>query len=70
MSKILTDAAPVCRRHDHVFAAYVNAALTVQKHIGTKKAEEFLAREGVPGGVATRVLRGDGPQRARGSHGA
>lgn len=63
-------SAVTCRRRDPVFAAYVDAAITIQKQIGTRKAEEFLAREGVPTSVAMRVLRGDNSSRARHSQSA
>lgn len=54
-----------CRRHNHVHAAYVNAALTVFEHVDLRHAEDMLQRAGVPAMVIARVLLTDGPHRAR-----
>ena len=56
-----------CRRHNHVHAAYVNAALTVFEHVDMRHAEDMLQRAGVPTAVISRVLLQEGAHRARSS---
>ncbi|MBQ5946859.1 hypothetical protein [Massilia sp. ST3] len=62
-SKPSSDGGPACRRHNHVFAAYVNAALTILKRGAVRRAESMLAQEGVPAAVISRVLFDGGPCR-------
>lgn len=51
-----------CRRHDHVRAAYVNAALVI-KECDKRRAENMLLRENVPRAVIARVLLTGQPVR-------
>ena len=46
---------PICRRRNHVHAAYVNAALVIAQY-NLRQAENLLVREGVPREVIVRVL--------------
>lgn len=57
---------PGCRRHNHVHAAYVNAAIRLIHHLGAKRVETMLLREGVSRDVITRVLFVDSPHRMAG----
>ncbi len=54
-----------CQRQNHVFAAYVDAAITLRERLGLRRAEEFLLREGVPMSVIARVLITNGCHRER-----
>lgn len=57
----------MCQRHNHVFAAYVDAAITIQTKLGLKRAEDFLRKEGIPSTVIVRVLFARAPVRRRAS---
>jgi len=53
----------VCRRSNHVHAAYVNAA-SIIKQFDLRRAENLLLREGIPREVIARVLLVGHPTRA------
>ncbi len=57
---------PGCRRHNHVHAAYVNAAIRLVRHVGAHRVEAMLLSEGVPRSVIERVLLVDSPHRTVG----
>jgi hypothetical protein len=48
-----------CRRTNYVQAAYVEAAVHINKVLGSDRAYWMLIRERVPGPVIERVLKGD-----------
>jgi len=60
--KMVTDHPTICRRHNHVHAAYVNAALVI-KQFDLRQAENMLLREGVPRKVIARILLVGHPYR-------
>jgi len=60
-----SDVTFTCRRHNHVHAAYVNAALTVFERVDLRHAEDMLQRAGVPTAVVERVLLQEGSRRTR-----
>lgn len=53
---------PTCRRRNHVYAAYVNAALVIRT-FDLRQAENLLLREGVPRKVIARVVLAGQPCR-------
>lgn len=55
-----------CRRHNHVHAAYVNAAIRLRRFLGAERVEAMLLHEGVPKDVIARVLLVDSPHRMTG----
>jgi len=55
-----------CRRHNHVHAAYVNAAIRLMPCLGAQRVEAMLLCEGVPEDVIARVLLADSPHRMAG----
>ena len=57
---------PGCRWHNHVHAAYVNAAIRLVRHVGAHRVEAMLLSEGVPRSVIDRVLLVDSPHRMAG----
>jgi len=54
-----------CRRHNHVHAAYVEAAIRLSALTNVRQAEDMLRREGIPMNVITRVLLQKGHHRIR-----
>jgi predicted GNAT superfamily acetyltransferase len=48
-----------CRRTNFVQAAYVEAAVYINRTLGSDRAYWMLLREQVPGAVIDRILRGD-----------
>jgi hypothetical protein len=46
----------LCRRLNHVHAAYVNVALVIKALLGRRRAEAMLADEGVSSKVIARML--------------
>jgi hypothetical protein len=52
-----------CRRHNHVHAAYVDAALKIEHALGNERAILFLLREGVSAAVVSRIFKF--PERRR-----
>lgn len=59
------DLVVTCLRRNLVQAAYVDAALTICKELGSRRAENFLLAQGVPMKVIQRVLLSNGPVRHR-----
>lgn len=53
-----------CRRHDHVKAAYVNAAMSLAKTLSLARAERMLLANNVAFSVILRALYSSGPVRA------
>lgn len=53
-----------CRRHDHVKAAYVNAAMSVAKTLSLARAERMLLTNNVSFNVILRALYASGSVRA------
>lgn len=47
-----------CRRKNYVCAAYVEAAVHINKVLGSDRAYWILIREGVPASVVERILKG------------
>ncbi len=45
-----------CRRHNHIHAAYVQAAIGIEERMGVDRAIAFLCSEGVSSDVISRVL--------------
>lgn len=54
-----------CRRSNHVYAAYVEAAIRLSSLTTLRQAENMLIREGVPMKVIARVLLSKGPYRVK-----
>jgi len=54
----LDDYLP-CRRANFVQAAYVEAAVHINRTLGSDRAYWMLLRENVPAAVVDRILRGD-----------
>lgn len=52
------DEYRACRRQNYVCAAYVEAAVHINKALGSDRAYWVLIREGVPTQVIERILRG------------
>ncbi|MBB3224905.1 hypothetical protein [Pseudoduganella umbonata] len=48
-----------CRRKNYVCAAYVEAAIYINKAFGSDRAYWILIREGTPASVIERVLKGN-----------
>ena len=59
-----TNQSIVCRRQDHVRAAYVNAALTIAQ-FSVRRAENMMLSVGVSREVITRTLLIGQPIRHR-----
>lgn len=54
----MDDAYKNCRRKNYVHAAYVEAAIHINKVLGSDRAYWILIRENVPGSVIDRILKG------------
>lgn len=55
-----------CRRKNYVHAAYVEAAIHINKVLGSDRAYWVLIRENVPGSVIERIIKGqDGRLRRK-----
>jgi len=63
MSILPQQLLPLCRRRDHVMAAYVNAAAAMRTRLGGGKIERFLLDAGVPEPIVLRVSAAGGPRR-------
>jgi hypothetical protein len=61
----MTQENESCRRHNHVHAAYVEAAIRLVTLTSARQAEDMLKREGVPKSVIARVLLQKGPHRIK-----
>lgn len=55
---------PSCRRKNHVHDAIVEAALKIERKLGSAWALDLLRKEDVPEAVARRILA-DGPRQIR-----